>query len=150
MLALCLMLLVTYHALNYAGIIGLGLRLVCGCKDSRLQCKLLAESDLTFEKAFKQPKAMECVERDSKGLQDKTRDMMSPIVHAVITQSAGRHKKKLPARPPRPTRISPQPDCYRCGAKHKPSECKFREAECHFCKKKGHISKVCFAKIEII
>ena len=48
-------------------------RLVCGCKDSRLQCKLLAESDLTFEKAFK---AMECAERDSKGLQDKTRDMM--------------------------------------------------------------------------
>ena len=34
-----------------------------------------------------------------------------------------------------------QPDCYRCGAKHKPSGCKFREAECHFCKKKGHIAK---------
>ena len=29
------------------------LRLVCGCKDSRLQCKLFAESDLTFERAFK-------------------------------------------------------------------------------------------------
>ena len=26
MLALCLMLLVTYHALNYAGIVGLGLK----------------------------------------------------------------------------------------------------------------------------
>ena len=61
-------------------------RLVCGCKDSRLQCKLLAKSDLTFEKAFKQAKAMECAERDSKGLQYKTRDMMSPAVHAVITQ----------------------------------------------------------------
>ena len=34
-------------------------RLVCGCKDSRLQCKLLAESDLTFERVFKQAKAME-------------------------------------------------------------------------------------------
>ena len=45
--------------------------LVCGCKDSRLQCKLLAEPDLTFEKAFKQATAMEAAEWDSKGLQDK-------------------------------------------------------------------------------
>ena len=29
MLALCLMLLVTYYAFNYAGIIGLGLHLLC-------------------------------------------------------------------------------------------------------------------------
>ena len=26
---------------------------ICGCKDQCLQCKLLAEPDLTFEKAFK-------------------------------------------------------------------------------------------------
>ena len=31
---------------------------------------------------------------------------MSPAVHAVITQSAGRHNKKLYARPPRATTIS--------------------------------------------
>ena len=37
-------------------------RLVCGCKDSCLQCKLLAKSDLTFERAFKQAKAMEIAE----------------------------------------------------------------------------------------
>ena len=28
-------------------------RLVCKCKDQRLQCKLLAEPELTFDKAFK-------------------------------------------------------------------------------------------------
>lgn len=120
--------------------------LVCGCKDSHLHSKLLAESDLTFEKAFKQAKAMETAERDLKGLQDKTRDMLSPVVHAVITQSAGRKGKKLQAHLPRSTRMSPQLDCYHCGTKYKPLECKFREAECHFCKKKGHISKVCFIK----
>ena len=120
-------------------------RLVCGCKDSCLQCKLLAESDLTFERAFKQAKAMETAERDSKGLQDKTRDMMPPTVNAVITQSSGRHGRRLQSLPPRQARVA-QPDCYRCGAKHKPSECKFREAECHFCKKKGHIAKVCLSK----
>lgn len=93
--------------------------LVCGCKDSHLHSKLLAESDLTFEKAFKQAKAMETAERDLKGLQDKTRDMLSPVVHAVITQSAGRKGKKLQAHLPRSTRMSPQLDCYHCGAKHK-------------------------------
>ena len=28
-------------------------QLVCGCKDQHLQCKLLAESGLTFKKVFK-------------------------------------------------------------------------------------------------
>ena len=117
-------------------------RLVCGCKDSRLQCKLLAEPDLTFEKAFKQATAMEAAERDSKGLQDKPRETMSSAVHAMSNQPMGRYTKKQHSRSPRQTRMSPSLDCYRCGAKHKPSECKFREAECHFCKKRvGYISR---------
>lgn len=37
--------------------------------------------------------------------------------------------------------------CYRCGrGSHSPSECKFREATCHQCKKKGHIAPVCRSK----
>lgn len=45
-------------------------RLVCGCKDHRLQCKLLAEADLSFDKAFKIAKAMEAAEKEAKDLQD--------------------------------------------------------------------------------
>ena len=45
-------------------------RLVCGCKDHRLQCKLLTEADLSFDKAFKIAKAMEAAEKEAKGLQD--------------------------------------------------------------------------------
>jgi len=44
-------------------------RLVCGCKDQRLQCKLLAEADLKFDTAIKIAKAMETAEKDTKGLQ---------------------------------------------------------------------------------
>ena len=33
--------------------------------------------------------------------------------------------------------------CHRCGRKHKATDCRFREAECHICKKKGHISRAC-------
>ena len=51
-------------------------------------------------------------------------------------------------RPPNQSQRAPAvtPGCYRCGAKHKATDCKFRDAECHFCEKKGHIAKVCHSK----
>ena len=45
-------------------------RLVCRCKDQRLQCKLLVKPDLTFDKAFKMAKVMEAAEKEAKDLQD--------------------------------------------------------------------------------
>jgi len=37
--------------------------------------------------------------------------------------------------------------CYRCDrSDHSPAECKFREATCHHCQKKGHIAPVCHSK----
>ena len=42
--------------------------LVCGCLDKRLQCKLLANPDLTFAKALATAKAMETAERSAKDL----------------------------------------------------------------------------------
>ena len=35
--------------------------------------------------------------------------------------------------------------CLRCGGSHKSDECRFKEAECNFCHKTGHLAKVCFA-----
>ena len=37
-------------------------------------------------------------------------------------------------------------ECYRCGGKHKSEDCKFKEDECYYCHKKGHIAKKCKAK----
>ena len=42
-------------------------------------------------------------------------------------------------------RIRGDSDCYRCGGKQQPS--KFKECECHFCKKKGHLASVCRKKL---
>ena len=30
--------------------------------------------------------------------------------------------------------------CYRCGGEHLAPDCKFKNAECHICKKVGHIA----------
>ena len=33
--------------------------------------------------------------------------------------------------------------CYRCGGCHLSNTCRFKDTECHHCKKKGHIARVC-------
>ena len=40
-------------------------------------------------------------------------------------------------------------NCYRCGGKHATDTCCFKDTECHFCHKKGHIAKVCHTKLQV-
>ncbi len=47
-------------------------RLVCGINDDRIQRRLLAETDLTFEKALKIAQAMETANKDVRDLQAST------------------------------------------------------------------------------
>ena len=37
-------------------------------------------------------------------------------------------------------------ECHRCGGRHEPSTCPFKQYDCHFCKKKGHLARVCRKK----
>ena len=117
-------------------------RLVCGCKDQRLQCKLLAEPEMTFDKAFKIAKAMEAAEKETKDLQDAP----TTTVHQLGRQAPAnkRNLRNFSNNPPK--QLQKALECYRCGGKHKPTDCRFQEAECHYCKKKGHIAKVCCSK----
>ena len=44
----------------------------------------------------------------------------------------------------KPKHTNDKPDkCFRCGASHSPSKCKYIEATCHGCGKKGHIRPAC-------
>ena len=36
--------------------------------------------------------------------------------------------------------------CYRCGGKHNAASCRFKDADCFHCGKKGHIARVCRSK----
>ena len=65
-------------------------------------------------------------------------------MHNVTQQRKQRNNAKLQGGD------SPQPTqsgcCYRCGGQHKQSACPCKEWVCHFCKKKGHLAKVCRKK----
>ena len=83
--------------------------------------------------------AAETAVRDSKCLQQHREDNKpaeTPI-HRV---------SRPPRRPKDNKRQQPDADCYRCGGKHQASRCKFKEYECHYCKKKGHLASVCRKK----
>ena len=101
--------------------------LVCGVRDTKLQHCLLAEPSLTFKKAFELAQSTEVAEQDAKDIQ-RPQTSQQPV-HKI--------ESKGPIKPP-PTR-----NCYRYGGSHAPESCCFKDSECHWCHKKGHIVKVC-------
>ena len=97
-------------------------RLVCGVNDERLQRRLLAEPQLTFQKALELSQAFESSVKDAKDLQNSSRVPASVPINAIT---------------------DPKAECYRCGGQHKPHMCKYKESLCHNCNKKGHLAKKC-------
>ena len=111
-------------------------RLVCGVRDKRLQQRLLAEPDLSYKKAMELATAAEAAQRNARDLQTKPPQLKAD---AVLTLN----------RPAKPHKTAGQPSstkCYRCGGQHQAKDCQFKDAECHYCKKRGHIAKVCRSK----
>ena len=94
--------------------------------DTRIQKRLLAETDLPFKKAFEIAQAIEMAEKD-------TKDLVAAQGQSSVNriQKAGTTRHKI---------------CYRCKRQHDPATCKFREATCHGCGKVGHILKACTNK----
>lgn len=107
-------------------------RFVCGCTDKRLQCKLLAEHELTFEQAFKTLRAFEAAEHESRVLHPST----LPQVHFTASKNTPTRRHLPKSRDP------PKKPCYPCGGKHLSDTCKFKTATCNYCHKQGHIAKV--------
>ena len=106
-------------------------RLVCGVNHKGITNRLLAE------KALELAQAMESAERDTQHLQS-TQQQPQEVHYSAVPQ-------KTPKQPSA-TRGVPQIPCYRCGGQHSPMKCKFKEAVCHACKKRGHIVRVCRSK----
>ena len=116
-------------------------RIVCGCRDNRLQCKLLAsETGLNFAKAFAQAKAMEAAEREAKDLQTTP---SSSQVHSLRDQPrAPRHPRSKPRG-----RLELRPRVSGVEQTTPRTLGKYKTFDCNYCGKKGHLAKVCRSKL---
>jgi len=82
------------------------------------QKRLLAEKDLTLQRATELAQGMEAATKQSSKLR-------MPGSHEIHLQAAGK-------------------PCYRCGSRgHSQDKCYFKMQKCNNCGKKGHIAKVC-------
>ena len=107
---------------------------VGGVKSQATKKKLLSE-DRTFEQALKVAQADELAEKESKQLQSNSNlSTSSPALPVNKQQSATTRKTHAKL-------------CFRCGStQHLADKCSHSTSVCNFCKKKGHIARVCFKK----
>ena len=98
-------------------------QLVCGLKSKAIQKRLLTEADLDLKKALEISQAMEAATKQTMELQGAT-----PVDTHCVTNKHSKQGKR---------------PCYRCGGKHAPNDCKFKDQQCKKCNKRGHIAKMC-------
>ena len=125
-------------------------RLVCGVLNEGIQKRLLSEKNLTYDRAVELAVSIESAERDTKQIKSSTNGTKPPAPKEVL------HMKKPPqgslSLPPGGTPTDPPKSdkhkvtCYRCGGNHLAPACKFKDTQCNYCKKKGHLARVCRAK----
>ena len=123
-------------------------RLMCGINDDNTQHLLLAEKDLTYDKALEIARSQEAAAQNVQTLRGMRAPLrggpsitLSPPMEPVNAVNSG-------TQPPRQSSANDQRSkdtsgaCYRCGnTGHKPAHCKFLKAKCHGCGKIGHLKK---------
>ena len=91
-----------------------------------MQRRLLAESKLSFEKAYELTQAMETADHDAKELQG-----LPTAAVNKLTKGTGKHFSTGTRQTTSPmTHKNLQNNCYRCGGKHSANDCRFRQSEC--------------------
>ena len=109
-------------------------RLICGIGDTRMQRRLLSEKDLTFQKAQDIVLALEAADANA----GEVETTIQPPQLQINSLHKGPVSKSRSTRAP--------PPCYRCGGSHLHQVCRFQDSTCHYCHKRGHITKVCKSK----
>ena len=96
--------------------------------DPSIQQRLLQNPGLTFQTALTTCLAMETA---AKNVQDLSHVAQSSNVHRLQTNTKNYKGDNT------------KTTCYRCGRKHSPDVCWFKNATCNLCGKTGHIKPVC-------
>ena len=117
----------------------------------------LRESKLSYTEAQDMALATEAADKDSQNIQGSTdaSGQITPVsnrkeetiarVHCNTTmtyrpRAAGRRSPKSQRQ--QTTASDHRLNCYRCGEKHNASSCRYKDYECHYCHKKGHLASV--------
>ena len=113
-------------------------RFVCGLRNRAIQKKLLTEKDLTWKMAVDIANAMESADRQANALRNEASNSINKLDPYKPRQP--RHTEK------RRHDKESNKSCFRCGEYHAPQSYRFKNQNCRFCKKQGHIEKVCKKK----
>ncbi|KAM3961452.1 LOW QUALITY PROTEIN: uncharacterized protein ACR2FA_004568 [Aphomia sociella] len=123
-------------------------RLVCGMSDRRLQYDLLKKDNLSYQDVVDAVLSAESAGRDVRMIQTGS---VGATVPSAFAASAATSDEPTSQPAPEPMDInavqmkSNMRLCYRCGDRHG-GVCRFVNTICRFCKKRGHIEKVCITK----
>ncbi|XP_060547811.1 uncharacterized protein K02A2.6-like [Pantherophis guttatus] len=127
-------------------------QLIFGVRDSRLQRRLLARSNLTLLIALDEARAQESSTKAAERLKSshvtRTTQKTAPVHReATSTTSEGESEEEVYRTEQSCTaRREPRYGCASCGGSHSRQNCKFRDAICRSCEKRGHIARVCRSK----
>ena len=108
-------------------------KVICGINEAAIQRCLLAEPQLTLQKAMELALGMESATQNSKESQQSApkRELEGPLpkVHQVAADKKPEHA------------------CFCCGKPgHQAAKCKFKGAKCHHCGKTWHFQAICQSK----
>ena len=112
--------------------------LVCGANHDTIQPRLLAEKELTLERAFEVAQIVEAAEKNSKIIKNRSNGKQETLHYS---ETGFTHKDRKSDK-----EFKKNPTCYWCGGPHLAPSCWFKDTICRFCKKKGHVEKVCRSK----
>lgn len=120
---------------------------VCGIQNESIQRTLLSETTLTLDNAVSKAYAAETAANQAK----KIHLQGSPgRINGEAVEFIQHQRSKVNQKPKSSFKSKVESNknrfCYSCGGDHERSSCKFRDAICRNCNKKGHIQKICRAK----
>ncbi|CAI5776292.1 XP_034969502.1LOW QUALITY PROTEIN: uncharacterized protein K02A2.6-like [Podarcis lilfordi] len=123
-------------------------RIVCGVRDIRLQRRLLAKPDFTLQKATEAAAASE-TQKIRKASSPRLARKPVPVHHkeasrdeASSSEDDDVHQTKR-ERGEFQQKSKDQSECAGCEGNHSRAKCRFRDAICRKCSRRGHIAKVC-------
>ena len=123
-------------------------RVVAGINNTEIQRKLLTRPHLTFTEA---KHILETWDDINMALSSQGSASSQVLYHERATPKKKNFKphsskwcgRDNSGRKPTSATSKPSGTCDSCGGQHLRSKCKFRDAECRKCHKRGHIQRVC-------